>query len=213
MWVICVSLVVKYGDPTARVYNQKSVPCDLFFVGERKIWQRIFIKKCFLCMVTAICCARLLTDGLRNHMRMLKTGWKWHSELPHGNHITCGCEWNRNNDLSQQIRKDRLCSRHYWVFPHHNAGSSANLKISTTWVPTEVTDWHRHALEHLFCYKGKGYDTCSIGLLPVRSQGSITSNPNQNVHPCTRRMPDTCNQKVKSYATSGKSNNVPFSKV
>jgi hypothetical protein len=44
-------------------------------------------------------------------------------------------------------------------------------------------DRNRHALEHLLSYKGKGDDTRSIGLLPVRSQGSITSNPNQNVHP------------------------------
>jgi hypothetical protein len=137
-------------------------------------------------MGRAVCCAKLFTDGLRNHMRTLKT--RWHSGFPHGNHITCGCEWSRNNDLSQQMRKDRLCSRHYWVFPHHNAGVFTNLKSkhymgshrSESWAQN---DRNRHALEHLFCYKGKGDDTRSTGPLPVRSQGSITSNPNQNVHP------------------------------
>lgn len=133
-------------------------------MGERTFLQRIFIKKCFLCMGRAVCCARLFTDGLRNHMRALKGGWKRHSGLPHGNHITCGCEWSRNNDRSQQMRKGKLCSRHYWVFPHHNLGSSANFKSNTTWVPTEVNPEHRMTeigmlWKHLFSYRGKGDDT------------------------------------------------------
>lgn len=61
-------------------------------------------------------------------------------------------------------------------------------------------DRNRHALEHLFCYKCKGDDTRSIGPLPVRSQGSITSNPNQNVHPS---IPSPVTRKFKVMLPGG----------